>query len=129
MGLAIAEQLQSEFPGRVEGVQFTAPLKEQLAVLGKRRAEEGRVRLPESYDVRNSFTAMKKSVNAIGQARFDAEHDDRYGHGDHFWAYCLAEAAAEPPAPRIPPASLAEGAIFGRPRAPQLRPMARVAMF
>ncbi len=40
---------------------------------------------------------MKKTVNAVGQVRFDAEHDARTGHADHWWAFCLAETAAQQP--------------------------------
>jgi len=36
---------------------------------------------------------VKKTVTATGQARFDVEHDAKYGHADHWWAYCLAESA------------------------------------
>jgi len=100
MGLAIFEALAGEFPGRVEGVQFTLGKKEALAVLAKRRMEESKVRLPDADAVRESFRSIKKTSNSLGQARFDAEHDSRYGHGDHWWAFCLAEAAAQrQPAP------------------------------
>lgn len=123
MGLAIAEQLQREFPGRVEGVQFTAPIKESLAVLGKRRAEEGKVRLPDLQGVKASFTSMKKSTNAIGQARFDTEHDSKYGHGDHWWAYCLAEAAANQPT-----SHLSDCVLVGTPRPREMQPMPMAGM-
>ena len=95
MGLAIAEQLDTEFPGKVEGVLFTQTTKEALAVQGKKRLEEQRVRLPDTDVIRNSFRSVRKLVTATGQARFDAAHDERYGHGDHFWAYALAESAAQ----------------------------------
>ena len=54
---------------------------------------------------------MKKSTNAIGQARFDTEHDSKYGHGDHWWAYCLAEAAANQPTSHLSDGYLAGTAI------------------
>lgn len=97
MGLAIFEQLEREFPGKIEGVQFTQQTKEAMAVLAKRRMEETKVRLPDSDMIRASFRSVKKTTNAIGQARFDAEHDAKYGHADHWWAFCLAETAAEQP--------------------------------
>ncbi len=97
MGLAIFETLERQFPGRVEGVQFTQPSKEAMAVLAKRRMEEMKVRIPDTDAIRHSFRSVKKTVNAIGQARFDAEHDSKYGHADHWWAFCLAETAAEQP--------------------------------
>jgi phage FluMu gp28-like protein len=97
MGLSIVETLEEEFPGKVEGVQFTQQTKEALAVLAKRRMEEMRVRIPDDENIRASFRAVKKTQNSIGQFRFDAEHDIRYGHADHWWAFCLAETAAEKP--------------------------------
>jgi phage FluMu gp28-like protein len=66
-------------------------------VLAKRRMEEMKVRLPDSDAVRQAFRAVKKTVNAVGQVRFDAEHDARSGHADHWWAFCLAETAAQQP--------------------------------
>jgi phage FluMu gp28-like protein len=42
---------------------------------------------------RNSFRSVKKTVTATGQARFDAEHDEKFGHADHWWAFCVAESA------------------------------------
>ena len=101
MGLAIYEALARDFPSQVEGLQFSAVKKETMAVLAKRRMEEGKVRLPDREPIRQSFRAVRKSVNSLGQARFDAEHDSRYGHADHWWAFCLAEAAAEQPSYRL----------------------------
>ncbi len=111
MGLAIFEALERDFPGQVEGIQFTAAKKETMAVLAKRRMEEGKIRLPDREQIRQSFRAVRKSVNALGQARFDAEHDVRYGHADHWWAFCLAEAAAEQPSYRLRQV----GALIGDP--------------
>jgi phage FluMu gp28-like protein len=94
MGLTIFEQLESEFgSNRVEGVLFTLAHKEALAVHGKRRMEEQKTRIPDSEMIRNSFRSVKKTVTATGQARFDAEHDEKYGHADHWWAFCMAESA------------------------------------
>ena len=111
MGLAIYEALARDFPSQVEGIQFTAAKKETMAVLAKRRMEEGKIRLPDREQIRQSFRAVRKSVNSLGQARFDAEHDIRYGHADHWWAFCLAEAAAEQPSYRLRHV----GAIVGAP--------------
>ena len=46
MGVTIYEMLNREFPGIVEGVQFTPQSKEAMAVLGNLRMEEMKVRLP-----------------------------------------------------------------------------------
>jgi phage FluMu gp28-like protein len=112
MGLVIFEALEREFPGQVEGVQFTQSKKEAMAVMARRRMEEQKVRLPDSNAIRQSFRSVKKSVNALGLTRFDAEHDARFGHADHWWAFCLAEAATAQPAAY----HLAEvGRLFGNP--------------
>jgi len=111
MGLAIYEALDREFPGKVEGVQFTQPTKEAMAVLAKRRMEETKVRIPDDDRVRASFRSVKKTVNAVGQARFDSEHDAKFGHADHWWAFCMAEVAAQQPIYHLAQV----GAVIGRP--------------
>jgi phage FluMu gp28-like protein len=98
MGLSMFETLEEKYgSSRVEGIQFTLPNKEALATHGKRRMEEFKVRIPESDMIRHSFRAVKKTVTATGQARFDAEHDEKYGHSDHWWSFCLAESAGHNP--------------------------------
>jgi phage FluMu gp28-like protein len=109
MGTVIFETLEREFPGQVEGVQFSQQKKEAMAVLAKRRMEEMKVRLPDSDAVRQAFRAVKKTVNAVGQVRFDAEHDARAGHADHWWAFCLAEAAAQQPVYHFKDVAIAVG--------------------
>jgi phage FluMu gp28-like protein len=94
MGLAIFEQLEEEFWGKVEGVTFTLPVKESLAVHAKNRMQQYKTRIPDTDKIRNSFRSVKKTSTSTGQARFDAEHDATYGHADHWWAYCMAESAA-----------------------------------
>jgi len=117
MGLAICEQLTKEFPDKVEGLQFTQQSKERLAVLGKRRMEEMKVRLPDTDAIRRPFRGVKKVSTSTGLARFDSEHDSKYGHADHWWAFCLAEAAAEQPMYHLADV----GALIGKPIAAGLR--------
>jgi phage FluMu gp28-like protein len=93
MGLTIFEQLQKEFGAKIEGVQFTLANKEALAVNAKRIMEESKARIPDTDMIRNSFRSVRKTTSPTGQARFDAEHDEQYGHADHWWAFCLAEEA------------------------------------
>ena len=111
MGITIFETSEREFPGQVEGVHFSQPKEEAMAVLAKRRMEEMKVRLPDSDAVRQAFRAVKKTVNAVGQVRFDAEHDARTGHADHWWAFCLAETAAQQPVYHLADV----GGLVGRP--------------
>lgn len=79
---------------RVEGVLFTAPVKQELAILLKRRFEDRKVRVPVDRDTRDSLHAVKKIVTAAGNERFDAERTEK-GHADEFWALALAEHARD----------------------------------
>ena len=95
MGLTISEMLQQEYPGKVQGITFTASIKEQMAVYLRMRMEQRKIRLPNDENVRRSFFSLRRSTNRIGQARFDADADEKYGHADEFWACAMAEMAAE----------------------------------
>jgi len=93
MGLPIFETMDRMFPGKVEGIGFSQATKEIMATKVKRRMEERRCRLPNDQTVWQSFRSVRKSTTALGQVRFDAAHDEKYGHADHWWAFCLAESA------------------------------------
>jgi phage FluMu gp28-like protein len=95
MGLPIFETMDRLFPGQVEGISFTQQTKEAMATTAKRRMEELRCRLPNDQAIWQSFRSVRKTSTSLGQVRFDAAHDDRHGHADHWWAFCLAEAAAQ----------------------------------
>jgi phage FluMu gp28-like protein len=77
---------------RVEGVLFTAPVKQDLAIRVKRRFEDRQKRVPVDRETRDSLHAVKKIVTVAGNERFDAERTEK-GHADEFWAAALAELA------------------------------------
>lgn len=82
---------------RVEGVGFTGPVKQELAFELRRRFEDRQVRIPVDQDIRRSHHAVKKTVTAAGNIRFDADRTDK-GHADEFWAHALAlHGASNPP--------------------------------
>jgi phage FluMu gp28-like protein len=93
MGLSMYESLEREFPGKVEGVQFTQATKEIMAVKVKRLLEEHKVRLPNAPMVEAAFRSVRRTIMPTGNIRFDADYDDRHGHADHFWAFALAAQA------------------------------------
>jgi phage FluMu gp28-like protein len=95
MGLAIFETMDRQFPGKVEGVSFSTATKETMATTAKRRMEERRSRLPNDQAVWQSFRSVRRSTTLLGQIRFDAAHAEKSDHCDRWWAFCLAEAAAE----------------------------------
>jgi phage FluMu gp28-like protein len=106
MGVPIFETMERAFYGKVEGINFTQQTKETMATHTKRRLEERKCRLPETVIIDGkpddqivwqNFRSVRKTTTALGQVRFDAAHDDRFGHADFYWAKCLAEAAAQQP--------------------------------
>lgn len=108
IGAMLAEELHREFPW-VEPVQFTAQVKERMAVETKRLIEERNLLLPEDRRIRRAIQSVKRFVGATGQIRFDAAHTDQ-GHADEFWALALAISAAS--SKHYIPAS--EGGTIGR---------------
>jgi phage FluMu gp28-like protein len=107
MGLPIYETMNKLYPGKVESVSFSTQVKEVLATTMKRRMEEKKSRLPETImrdDGRpddeilwQNFRAVRKTVTSTGAIRFDATHDQQYGHADLWWAKCLSEQASGVP--------------------------------
>ena len=79
---------------RVEGVLFTAPVKQHLATLVKQAYEDRRVRTPAERAIRDAHHAVRKVTTLAGNPRFDAERTQA-GHADEFWAHGLALHAAE----------------------------------
>jgi len=81
---------------RIEGVQFSGPLKLRLATLLKETMQDRRLRIGPDAEMRADLHSLRQVVGATGVARFvvDGETD---GHADRAWALALAVAAAERP--------------------------------
>jgi phage FluMu gp28-like protein len=95
IGMNLAEDLKEEFPGVVEGVDFTGAKKEALATATKTAFEDRLIGIPENAVIRRSVQAVKRYMTPAGNIRFDANRTDA-GHADEFWALALAiEAAGE----------------------------------
>lgn len=95
MGEKPVEDAQNRYGRhRVEGLLFTGPVKQDLAILLKQRFEDRKVRVPVDRDTRDSLHSVKKIVTAAGNDRFDAERTEK-GHADEFWALALAEHARD----------------------------------
>ncbi len=85
---------------RVEGVNFTAPVKETLAHRGRQFLEERSLIVPDNPVYRADFMSLQKLVTAAGNIRIDSSENEENpaSHADHFWACMLAlEAAAGVP--------------------------------
>jgi phage FluMu gp28-like protein len=95
MGRQFAERAQNRFGKyKVEGVQFTGPVKEELAYPLRAAFEDKTVRIPSDPFTRADLRAIKKETTASGNIRFTADRG-KNGHSDRFWALALALHAAK----------------------------------
>ena len=78
----------------IEQVVFTNAVKSDLATGVRGLFEDRRVRIPNSRVIRDDLHAVKKTVTAAGNVRFDAERT-KDGHADRFWAKALARMASD----------------------------------
>ena len=93
IGAQLAEEAVERFGPRVEGITFTAAVKEDLAVTLRRRFEDRMLRLPRDREIREDIHSVKKLTTSAGNTRFDAGHTSA-GHADRFWALALSIHAA-----------------------------------
>ena len=94
LGMEMAERLAAKFPGRVEPVQFTMQVKQDLAVTTKKSFEDRTIRIPDDRALRRDLNAVKKIITTAGNIRYDAERTEA-GHADRFWSLALALHAAD----------------------------------
>ena len=104
LGIGWADDAQDKFgPHRVEGVNFSGPVKEALAYPLRGAMEDRLVRIPEDPKIRADLRKVQKTTTAAGNIRFVADGDDSTkvnGHADRFWALALAlHAGSSPSAP------------------------------
>jgi len=90
IGRQFAERAQQRFGTyKVEQVQFTGPVKEELAYPLRAAFEDKSVRIPNNELVRADLRAVKKETTSSGNIRFTADRG-KNGHADRFWALALA---------------------------------------
>lgn len=94
LGIGWTDDAQAKFGAyAVEGVTFSARVKEALAYPVRGHMEDRRLRIPYSPQIRADLRAVTKQVSAAGNIRFTAERTPD-GHSDRFWALALAVHAA-----------------------------------
>lgn len=100
LGMQLSEMAVEEFgQHRVEPINLTVSLKEQLAGRLRILAESGAVRIPPDESIRNDWHSIQRTVTGSGHVRLNARRTSA-GHGDRFWAAALAiHAAGKPNAP------------------------------
>jgi phage FluMu gp28-like protein len=95
IGAQLAEEMQDKYgANRVEPVNFTFQVKEDLATRTRRRFEDGAIKIPDDRNVHAGIHAVKKFPTAAGHFRYDSARTDA-GHADEFWSLSLSFMAAE----------------------------------
>lgn len=90
IGRQFAERAQKRFGTyKVEPVNFTGPVKEDLAYPVRAAFEDKSLRIPGDLLIRADLRAVKKETTASGNIRFTADRG-KNGHADRFWALALA---------------------------------------
>jgi len=96
IGAQLAENARHRFGHKVEEVQFSGPVKEELAYPLRTVFEDAAIRIPP--DPKGTITAdlraVKKDTTASGNVRFTADRGTN-GHADRFWALALGVHAAK----------------------------------
>lgn len=89
IGNQLAENLEREFPGMCEGVNFTNATKELWAVQARISFERAYVPIPLDRELAYQIHSIKKRVTAAGNSTYDTEGNEKH-HADQFWALALA---------------------------------------
>ena len=93
LGMQMAEEAKAAFGYKVEGITFTAPVKEELAFPLRAGFEDRHLRIERSEKLRADLRGIKKETTAAGNIRFAGESED--SHCDRFWAKALRQHAAK----------------------------------
>jgi phage FluMu gp28-like protein len=114
LGIGWTDDAQDKFGAhKIEGVNFSGPVKEALAYPLRGAFEDKKVRIPYDRHIRADLRKIKKTVTAAGNIRFEAD-SDADGHADRFWALALAIHAAGKPTGPIEHRSIAQRRFAAR---------------
>lgn len=95
IGRQFVERAQKRFgTHRVEAVNFTGAVKEELAYPLKAAFEDKTTRIPDDTKIISHHRAIRKETTAAGNIRFVAESNAQ-GHADYFWAHALERHAGK----------------------------------
>jgi phage FluMu gp28-like protein len=103
LGAGLAEELVDEYgEDEVIPISFTVNSKDDLATRAMRWFRDDKIRFPKNKEgkaLRDETIAIKRVVKPSGTVCFDAPQSEQ-GHGDRWWATCLAlKGAGEPQNP------------------------------
>lgn len=93
IGMQLAEERKAKHGAKVEAVNFTNGVKEDLATTLKRAMEDRALRIPHNPQLSADMRSIRKQTTSAGNVRFAGERNSN-GHADRFWACALALHAA-----------------------------------
>jgi len=97
LGAVPAQRLMARFPGRIEPVNFTANVKEDLATRLYQHFAEQKIRVNAGDALlRQDLCSLRRLITAAGNIRYDAARTSS-GHADRAWAVALMLMAYSAP--------------------------------
>lgn len=103
IGMNLAEDAQADFGKfRVEPVNFTAKVKEEMAFTLKTKFEDRLVTIPSEDTIREDLHSIRKVTTFAGNIRLAPDSSFKESHADRFWALALAIHAASDCGDSIP---------------------------
>lgn len=97
LGLVPSQRLVRKYPGRIEPVNFSATVKEDLATRLYQSFAERKVLIPAGDAfLRADLCALRRLITAAGNVRYDAQRTAD-GHADRAWALALMLMACTRP--------------------------------
>lgn len=91
IGGKLVEDLKAEFPV-VEGLTFTNANKREMAERLRVLMHNGDFEMPDNEDIEDDFESIERTVTDSGNVIIAAPRGPN-GHGDYFWAACMATHA------------------------------------
>jgi phage FluMu gp28-like protein len=93
IGTQMHERAKERFGWKVEGLNFSAPVKAELAYGLRAAFEDRKLRIVSDDKLRADLRALRKEVTSAGNIRFDGDADD--SHCDRTWALALRQHAVK----------------------------------
>lgn len=108
MGSPLAEEAETRYRTRAEGVTLTTSLRNVIMPLMRKHLECETLSLPVSPEIIQDFALIRSVVMPGGALRFEADESDA-SHADFAWAAAMGLHAAESKVSRFQPVRMAGG--------------------
>jgi len=87
LGITIMDFLRSNIGAAVQGIKFTAPIKERMATDLRNLFENKQIHIPDNRKLLHQLNNLERNVTDLGTVRFMHSKGE---HDDYVWALCLA---------------------------------------